>query len=294
MKFMPEFDYLVPNTLTDLLYIVGTQGTEIKLLAGGTDLIVNLKKGNICPKSIVDISMIPDLKYINDQNDSICIGASTTINEIASSDAINRQAAFLSEAASVVGSQQIRNSATIGGNLVNASPAADTLPPLVALDAQVKILSIKGERWESLSDFLIGPYQTKLRPDELVTELRFKKFPAGTGTSFIKLGKRKALAISVVSVATAITLGKDGCIQTARIAPGAVLPFPIRITKAEECLIGERPKENVFETAGRVAAEEIIRISGRRLSTDYKEPVVKNLVQRALIKAVGRWGKYED
>ncbi|MEL7566921.1 MAG: xanthine dehydrogenase family protein subunit M [Dehalobacterium sp.] len=291
---MPEFDYYVPITLTDLLSIMGTKGPQAKVLAGGTDLLINLKKGHISPKYVVDISQIPELKYIKDCHDYISIGTVTTINEVVCSEIINKEAAFLSEAAGLVGAQQIRNSATIGGNLVNASPAADTVSPLAAMDAMVKILSNKGERWEYLEDFLVGPYQTRLKQDELVTELKFKKLPEGTGTNFIKLGRRKALTISVVSIAVALSLDENGCIKTARIAPGAVLPYPMRIRKAEECLIGAKPEENIFEAAGKVLADEMIRISGRRLSTDYKKPVVKNLVQRALLKAAGRCGIHAD
>jgi len=228
------------------------------------------------------------LSGLSDEGDSIFAGATATHADVAESELLRGEALFLSEAAGSVGSPQIRNTGTIGGNIVNASPAADTLPPLVALEAEALILGHKGQRRIPLVRLFTGPYRTVLSRREILCGVRFRKLPSGTGTCFLKLGRRRALSISRISIAVALLLAREGRIQEARICPGAVMPVPSRILPAEESLLGRYPDPELFAEAGERVAREIVVITGRRPSTPYKEPVVKNLVQRALTIAAQR------
>ncbi len=288
MKFLPGFEYLVPEKLEEISFLLGRYGKECRVLAGGTDLLIALKRGEVSPKMIVDIGGIHELSVIRDEGSHIFLGATATHTKIAESEVIKREAPLLSEAASSVGSVQIRNSGTIGGNIANASPAADTVPPLIALDAEAQVISQNGKRSVPLSAFFLNPYRTALAPDEFLSGVRFLKMGERSGTSFLKLGRRKALSVSRITVAAVLALDGHGLIEQARICPGAVMPMPSRAERAEESLIGHAPDPGLFEKAGRLVAEKMVRVTGMRYSTPYKEPVVSNLVQRALAIAAER------
>jgi CO/xanthine dehydrogenase FAD-binding subunit len=234
------------------------------------------------PKFVVDITRINALSSLHDDGDYVIIGATSTHMDVAENRMIREEAHFLSEAAGSVGSVQIRNSGTIGGNIANASPAADTLPPLIALDAKALIISHKGEHHVPLANIFSGPYRTILSSHEFLAGVRFAKLPSGAGTCFLKLGRRRALSISRISIAVVLILGTGGQIQEARICPGAVMPIPVRIVPAEQVLIGHDPHPDLFKKAGEKVAEAILNVTGSRPSTPYKEPVIKNLVLRAL------------
>jgi CO/xanthine dehydrogenase FAD-binding subunit len=294
MKCLPQFEYVVPQTINELSSFLRVHGTESKILAGGTDLLIKLKSGDLTPKYVVDITRLKELYGVRKQEGKIIIGATTTHTDIAESPIIRQEAEFLSEAAAIVGSTQIRNSGTLGGNIANASPAADTIPPLIALDAEVRLVSFKGERMLPLKEIYCSPYKTSLVPKEFIADIRFNSLSPQLGTCFLKLGRRKALAISRLSIAAALELGSDGRIKDARISPGAILPVPSRIKKAEEALYDFYPNDEIFQMAGVIVAEEMVMISGRRSSTPYKEPVIKNLVWRALTIALERCQKNES
>lgn len=293
MKYLPKFEYIAPSNVNELCKFLQHHADETSLLAGGTDLLISLKKGEATPRYVVDITRIKELSSTRDEHNRISIGATATHTEVAESALILKEVPFLAEAAASIGSAQIRNSGTIGGNIINASPAADTIPPLVALDATVCIMSHKGEWHAPLTEIFTGPYKTTLSSDEFLADMTFTKLPPRVGTCFLKLGRRKALAISRISIAVVLALEENGHIQEARICPGAVLPAVSRIVKAEEALLGAYPDAEVFQGAGRIVAEEIVARSGRRYSTPYKEPVVNNLVQRALSIAAERCRKGE-
>jgi CO/xanthine dehydrogenase FAD-binding subunit len=293
MKYLPKFEYIAPGSVNELCKFLLHHADETRILAGGTDLLISLKKGEITPKYVVDITRIKELSTIRDEQNRISIGATATHTEVSESALVLKEVPFLAEAAVSIGSAQIRNSGTIGGNIINASPAGDTIPPLVALDATLRIMSHKGERYTLLTEIFPGPYKTTLSSDEFLADITFTKLPPRAGTFFLKLGRRRALAISRVSIAVVLVAGEDGRIQEARICPGAVLPAASRIVKAEEALLGAYPGAEVFQEAGRIVAGEMMARSGRRSSTPYKELVVKNLVQRALSIAAGRCRKGE-
>ena len=288
MKFLPEFEYLVPETLDEVSSLLHRYGKESRILAGGTDLLIGLKRNEVLPKVIIDIGRITELSASREEEGHIFIGATATHTKIAESELIKREASLLSEAASSVGSVQIRNSGTIGGNIANASPAADTVPPLIVLDAEAQVISQSGKRSIPLSALFSGPYQTALAPDEWLSGVRFPKLTSQSGTSFLKLGRRRALSVSRMTVAVVLALDMNGLIEQARICAGAVMPMPSRAEKAEEILIGLPPDSGLFERAGRLVAEKMVQMTGIRYSTPYKEPVVINLVQRALAVAAER------
>jgi CO/xanthine dehydrogenase FAD-binding subunit len=194
---------------------------------------------------------------------------------------------LLASAAANIGSPQIRNRGTIGGNIMNAATCADTVPPLAALGATVTLQSSAGVRSVGLDQFFVKPYQTVARPDEVLTSIRFRKIAGGMRSAFIKLGRRNALAISRLSVAAMLRCDDDGRVVEARIVPGAALPVWKRVTEAENLLIGEKPSMRLFAAAGLKTSEVMIGHTGRRWSTEYKEPVLAVLVKRALAHCAG-------
>ncbi len=288
MKYLPTFEYIVPNTAAELCAFLDQHGDEARILAGGTDLLIGLKKGELTPRYLVDITRIDEFRIIRENHRHISIGSTATHTQVAESELIGKEVPFLAEAAASIGSLQIRNSGTVGGNIVNASPAADTLPPLAALNAIARVHSREGERHIALSQLFSGAYQTTLSSKEVLAGVMIEKLPPGAGTCFLKLGRRRALAVSRISIAVALVLRGDRRIEEVRICPGAVMPWPLRIRPAEEFLVGAYPEPELFQKAGRVVAEETVRVSGIRASTSYKEPVLENLVQRALSIAVER------
>lgn len=280
---MKPFQYISSNSIAETLQILSEYKEYAKILAGGTDLLIELRRNPAkYPKAILDIGFIDELNGIYTENGSVILRPLTTHTQLIKSELIIKHAFLLSEAASQIGSLQIRNRGTVGGNIMNAAACADTVPPLVVLDAEVSLQSSNGTRKFKLADFFIKPYRTKANPDEVLTEIKFQKLSEDTKSKFIKLGRRNALAISRLSVATAIKLDANGVIQEARIVPGAALPTWRRIYEAEQILIGEKPSQKLFDTAGKIVSEVMISYTGRRWSTEYKEPVIAALVRRAL------------
>ncbi|MGZ4983462.1 MAG: 2Fe-2S iron-sulfur cluster-binding protein, partial [Chthoniobacterales bacterium] len=212
----------------------------------------------------------------------IVIKTLTTHSELMCSETLRKFAPLLASAAASIGSPQIRNRGTVGGNIMNASACADTVPPLIALGGTVTLQSKAGCREMDLASLFLKPYQTKARPDELLTAIRFSKRPPDAHSAFIKLGRRNAVSITRLSVAAILQTGHDGKIVDARIVPGAAFPTWRRATEAEQILIGAKPTEKLFAAAGQKVSEAMIRETGRRWSTEYKEPVLAVLVRRAL------------
>jgi len=285
---MQQLQYACPTTLDECLLLMKEAGAEAMPYAGGTDVMIHLRDRAACVQNIrllVDLGKLEPLRGIRLENGTIHLGAMTTHAEAAHSDLLHEHAPFLAAAAATVGSQQIRNTGTIGGNVCNGSPAADTASPLTALYAEAVVWSASGTRNVPLPE-LYGRNGTTLAPGELVTEFVFPSF-AGWHTAFLKLGRRKALAISRMNVAAALELQDDGTISGARIAPGCVFRSPDCVREAEEHLIGKAPSRLLFAEAGLLSSEKMIRRTGVRWSTEYKKPVLEALVERALLQAAG-------
>jgi len=280
---MRPFDYYSPYSLTDACNLLADFGTNARILAGGTDVLVELRRpGTASPKAIVDISRIASLRGIRESGNLILIGPLTTHAEVLRSEVIGTYAPLLRVAASTIGSPQIRNRGTVGGNLMNAATCADAVPPLIALNAEIRLTSSSGERSISLSEFFVKPYTTTARHDEVLTEIRFPKLLQNARSSFIKLGRRNALSIARLSVAAVLVKNSDGVVADARIVPGAAFPKWQRIASAENLLIGKKLSKELMAEAGQKVSEVMISFTGRRWSTEYKEPVIAVLVRRAL------------
>ncbi len=284
---IPPFDYKTPDTIGEAIDLLWKADGKAKIIAGGTDLVIGLRNGDHTPQLIIDITRLEELQKIDEKNGTISIGSAVTHSEIASSPLIKKYAIVLSEAASEIGSPQIRNLGTIGGNIVNASPAADTIPPLMVLNAVGRVASKEGEREVPLSQLFKGPYETNLKPHELLAQITFPKLPSDMRSGFIRLARRGAMAIARMSVAVVLQMEKrKNKIEDIRIAVGSVTPTPQRMSEAEAFLIGKSPDEETLQRASIKVSETMVRRSGVRPSTSYKRPVAEALFIRAVRKAI--------
>ena len=280
------FDYKSPDTIEEVIELLWKAEGKAKIIAGGTDLVIGLRNRDHTPQFIIDITRVEALRMIGEKNGTISIGAAVTHSEIASSSLLKKYGKVLSDAASEIGSPQIRNIGTIGGNIVNASPAADTIPPLMVLNATGRVVSREGEKEVPLSQLFKGPYETNLKPHELLAHITFQKLPADVRSSFIRLARRNAMAIARMSVAILLQTKKDR-IEDIRISVGSVTPIPQRMSEAEVFLRGKSPDEEALKRASFKVSETMIHRSGVRPSTSYKRPVVEVLFMRAMRKALG-------
>lgn len=282
---MFKFDYLRPASVQEACEVLALHGISARVIAGGTDLMVQIrdedkKWANI--DYVVDISHIKEMKYIKEEGDVVRIGALATHTEIVNSPVLKKYAPFFCEASNTVGSPQIRNKGTIGGSIGNASPASDPVPPLIALDAEVKIAGKNGVRTASLKSIFANSYKTTLAVDEVVVEVSFRKMAENTKSVFLKLGRRKALAISRMNVGVAVVQDEKGIVTDIRIAPGCIFATPDRIELAENVLLGKVPTEELMVEAGKKVSEEMISRTGIRPSTEFKKPAIESLTARAL------------
>lgn len=287
---MIKYDYFCATSIQEACELLSKYNTDVKVIAGGTDLMVQFRdedKRYRDIKYVVDISHIKEMNFIKEDGERIIIGAAITHDDIQKSQLLKKYAPFLCNAAATVGSPQIRNRGTVGGNICNSSPAADTVPPLIALDAELKIESIRGARVVPIKSIYVKANQNNLAADEIVTEIRFKKLPEGSKTSFIKLGRRKALAISRINVAVTAKCNLEGRVEDIRIYPGCIFGVPERVTAAEEILIGKLPTVELINEAGLKVSEEMITKTGIRWSTEYKKPAVEALIRRGLKEVLG-------
>lgn len=280
--------YVNCNSMDSALKILSEQNSSARIIAGGTDLVLELEKGSADQTMVlVDVSRIPGLDEITlDENGIIHIGAMVTHNQVVGSGILHQYAPLLVEASFGVGSPQIRNRGTIVGNLVTASPANDTISPLIALDAVLTLRSIKGERKVRLADFYTGVRKTTIRPDEMVVEISFKGLDSSYKSLYKKFALRKAQAISLVNLSVILKQEND-LIKEVKITLGAVAPTIIHARKAEEYLLGKPLTEPYIEKAVELVKEDISPISDIRSSSDYRKKVSSILLKRALLEMKG-------
>lgn len=271
------------RTVEDALQTFQEAACAAVYINGGTDVMVMAREpGRFGGKLAVDISGLAGLKGISEENDRLRIGAGCSHRSIAESTIICQYAPALAKACSQVGSPQIRNRGTIGGNIANASPAADTLGPLALYRASVTLQSVNGTRVLPLGDVITGPNRIALTPGELITEIWIDKLPEDYRHGFFKLGRRRALAISRLTVSAAGRLAEDGTISDLRTALGSAFPLPAVFPEIDATAVGKRPSPPLLrEIAGAVAAK-LPEIAGVRPSTLYKQPVSQNLLERLL------------
>lgn len=289
MALVDEFEYFEPKTISEAIDLLAKFGQDAKLIAGGTDLILDMKMGRIKPKCLISLHRIPDLSFIADGGGMLRIGAMTTVAEIEGSKLIKEKHPLLAEAAQAMGSVQIRNMATIGGNICNALPSADLPPALVALDAAVIIAGKNCERSMPLEEFFVGVRKTKLGQCEILKEVQVRTQPARSGTSFLKFSKT-CVDLATVNAAARVTLAESGECEGARIViGGGVGPTLIRARESEAMLEGKIPCEELLAKAAEVACQGLSpRETSFRASPWYKAEVTKAIVRRALTKALER------
>jgi carbon-monoxide dehydrogenase medium subunit len=284
---LPRFEFHEPQTVEEACRLLGDMGGNARPLAGGTDLLVNMKKKLLAPENLISLDRIDSLKDINMFDGGLSIGACVKVADVAGAPEIKELFPALAEGASRLGSPLIRNLATAAGNLVSARPAADLPPSLIAYGAELVIRKASSERTLSLEEFFKGPGLTVLDPDEIVESIRLKKQPGGSGSAYIKLGIRETLEISIVNVAAALTL-ENNIVKSARIVLGSVAPTPIRAPSAEKALVGEKPSEALFAKAGEAASADAKPIDDFRASASYRRDMVSTLTRRALTLALDR------
>jgi carbon-monoxide dehydrogenase medium subunit len=281
---MREFDYERPDSLDSALELLGNLRDKARVIAGGTDLLPLLREDMLAPTHVVDISRLAELNFIRNEGGLIKIGAATKMRSIEQSDIVRRKIPMFADAAQLVGEIGVRNLATLGGNLANASPAGDSAPPLLVLDASATIRNRKTERTIRLADFFVHVKKTILQPNELLTEIKIPIPPQHSGGAFLRLAKRGGNLISIVSAAAFMSL-ENGLIKTVRIAMGSVAPTPIRIPTAENVLRGSEPTETKMREAAETIKETIKPISDVRASAEYRKETGVILVRRALEQA---------
>ncbi|MCX7032302.1 MAG: xanthine dehydrogenase family protein subunit M [Spirochaetes bacterium] len=275
-------EYRVAATVEEALALLGGRDGS-RPVAGGTDLAVVLADGLAAPPLLVDVAGIPALRGVRRTADGIAIGPATTIAEIAARPDLP---ACLCQGARAIGSPQIRNLATVGGNVCNASPCGDTLSPLVALDAAFVLASRSGTRTVPAEQFFVGPKKTVLRPGELLVEIRIAPARLAGRSAFRMIGKRNGQVISQVNAAVWLAL-EGGVIREARVAVGSVAPVPLRLKAAEALLAGRSARGLDVEPVLARADAEIAPISDVRASLEYRRLVTGSLLRDALLEAAG-------
>jgi len=278
-----NFEYLSPKTVEEACSLLSKYKGEAKLMVGGTDLLISVKSREMTPAYVINLEAIPDLNYIQFDADVLRIGALATMHDVASSSIIREKFSALAEAACQMGSPQVRNMATVVGNLCRSAPSADTAPPLLAYGAGVKLVGSSGERVVSLDDFFLGPGENALRNDEILTEVQVPNTPPNTRSVYLRESARAALGIAKVSVAVVVTMDdKYTSITDVKIVLGAVAPTPVRAVKAEDMLGGKAIEEKLIESASEMAMEAAKPISDIRCSAGYRMEMVKVMVNRAI------------
>lgn len=281
---MKSFEFFEPTTLAEASNLFAQEHAQ--LLAGGTDLVIGMKAYTETPESVISLEKIPGLSGITTDNDnSITIGAMTKVRDVELSNDIQQHHTALAEGASEIGSIQIRNLATIGGNIAHASPAADTVAGLLVADAQVDIASADGERSVPINELFTGPGQTVLKPGEIITQFRLPH-PA-SGSHYIKHKIREVMDLAFIGVASAVNV-QNGVIKEARIGLAAVAPTPIRATDAENLLKGKIPTPELLQQAGEAAAAATSPISDLRCSAEHRKEMVDVLTKRTLQNTLDR------
>jgi CO/xanthine dehydrogenase FAD-binding subunit len=280
---LSEIEVVSPKNLKDALSILHDRSDWIKPIAGGTDAIIQARDASLQTRQLLDISSLPELRYIRREGPVIHIGALSTYSDIIESDVLNSSCRMLVEACRMIGSLQIQNRGTIGGNLGNASPAGDTIPPLYALDANVKVQNREHSRLVPIEKFFLGYRKIDLMPDEIITEISFEAVEKPYDGTFLKLGLREGHFISLVSLAIRAKWAPEGDrFSEVSVALGAVAPIVLRARKCEEYLKNRTLADDTIWSAGKIASDESSPISDLRASADYRRAVIPSLLYKAV------------
>jgi len=284
---LPRFEYLAPKAIDEALFLLSQYKGRAKVIAGGTDVVPQLKRRQIkAPEYVINLKGIPDLNYIKyDEVSGLTLGALVTIHAVETSSIIRKKFNVLFQAAESMASAQVRNRGTIAGNICNAVPSADTAPALLTLEAKLKLISQRGERIVNIEDFFTGPNETVLTDDEILREIQVPNLPSYSRGRYLKLAPRRSMDLAIVGVAV-VVIAEDGICNDIRIALGAVAPTPIRAKRAEAIVRGQSFSDEVIEKVAQTAAEESRPIDDHRASAEYRREMVKLLTKRAINQAI--------
>lgn len=282
---MKDFDYVEPKTLEEACSILSSYGPRGEILAGGTDLLVQMKQKKISPACLVNLKRISGLKGLTPDGAKLRIGALTLLRTLEEDPIVQKRYDFLSKAAGKIGSLQIRNLGTLGGNICSASPSADLPPSLIALDATLELFSLRGRRSVPIDEFFKGPFQTALEDGEVLEAISIEGKQTRNGGSYRWIPKTTEVDESLVGIAVYVTLSAERpMIEKVRIVAGSMGPVPCRVTRAEESLIGKIVDSKIFKEAGEIAAGEL----SPRSRAKYRTEMARVLVEGALDEACGR------
>jgi len=288
---LPQFQYLEPKSIEKASSLLARYGKEASALAGGTDLLVKMKQRRFVPRYVINLKTIHGLDYIRyDENDGLRIGALTTIQSIKNSIVVKRNFKVLNEAAGVESSVQIRNRATIAGNIANASPAADAPLALITLGGTVVLARADGQREILIENFLTGPGQTALEPGEVIKEIHVPRLAPDVGGSYVKHAVRRT-DIAIVSTSVVLTMSNGVCMD-ARIGLGSVAPTVIRAKRAEDVLKGQTNTDVIVKKTAEIAVDEASPIDDIRAYAQYRALALKAAVEQAITEAMrdAKWG----
>ena len=286
---MEAFEYIAPRTLAEAYQHLGN-GKRTAMLAGGTDIIVQLREGRRSCDQVLDLKHIPELMALAFTSDgTLEIGAATPLADIYEDPEVARRLPGLVDAASLIGGIQIQGRATLGGNLCNASPAADSAPALIALAARLVIGSSAGTRELPVEEFFLGPGQNALQPGEILLQVKIPPQPPGSGACFLRFIPRNEMDIAVANAGVSIQLSDDRSrIERARVAVGAVAPTPLLVPAAADALVGQAPTAETLERAAQAAAEAATPITDMRGSAAQRRHLTRVMTLRALNGALQR------
>jgi CO/xanthine dehydrogenase FAD-binding subunit len=282
-----DFEYFEPTSVEEAVLLLDKHGKNAKIIAGGTDLIPQMQERKIRPEYVINIGSITSLSYIKNDAGTAKIGTLTTLRDIEKSAELASTHPILPKVASLMASAPVRNTATIGGNLCNASPAADMAPPLIGLSASARVAGPSGERTIQLNYLFTGPGTTIINPNELLIEIQVPPVAPRTGVIYLRQGRRGASEVAIVGVAAVITLeASDGICKDAKIVLGSVAPTPISAIDAETILKGHKIDDQAIEKAARSAAAASSPISDIYAPAEYRKEMVVTFTSKALKAAL--------
>ena len=280
--------YEMPESIEEALEILARYEGRARIIAGGTDLVIELQEGKCSAECLVDVTRIPGLDTIERRDDQLVLGANVTFRQVKESALVHEHARVLAEAAGTVGALQIQTMATLAGNIVSALPAADGAVALVTLDAEAEVADAEGREWRPLGELFLGPGQSAVNPTrQMITAIRFAVPQGRHGSAWERIGRRRALVLPILNCAVSLALdGGGGQIARARLGLGPVAPVPFRARQTEAFLQGQPATEEIFQQAGEIACGEAKpRTSLLRASKEYRVEVLKVLVRRGLARA---------
>ena len=291
IQTMAEFTYQKPRSLREALGLLNKNKTRARVIAGGTDLVLQMKQRLLKPAVVVDVKNIPDLNRLEwRKRGGLRIGAAVPLSKLLAFEPIQEEFKLLYQACGVIGSAQIKNRATVGGNICNAAPSADAAPALICLEAKAVLKSSGEMRKVALDKFFVSPGKTVIRDGEILTEIQIPAPPANTTGYYLRHTTRAEMDITVAGAASWLELTKEGKVKKIRIALSAVAPVPLRSYQAEGVLKGKIMTAEAIEAAAEVAAAEASPITDVRGSAEYRRELVKVLTRRTLLKCAAELG----